>query len=337
MGSAPALVDELTGGEEDGGASHEREDEGVQPEVGEARAAQDDAAEDLDVVSGGDDAADGAEERRHGVDEKDVAGEKDRGQDGAHGELEGFSLGAGFGGDEEADSEYGEQEGQRHCEQNEDVAVDGHLKDDAHDDEDGAELSEAEDAVGNHLADHEAEGGDGRHGELLERAALAFADEAEGDEQDGHDLEENGDEAGNEEVCRAGGRVVEDGGADLDGHLRGAEDAGEGLLEGDAGGGVDGLAGDGGVGAVDEDEDGGGGAALELAGVVVGDLDGDAGFACAHGGVHVGVGLHGEGEAEDVGCGEAFEELAALLGVGLVEDDGGDLADVGVDCEAEEE
>ena len=76
-GSATALVDELAGGEEDGGASHEREDEGVEPEVCEAGAAQDDAAEDLDVVGRGDDATDAAEEWRHGVDEKDVAGEKD--------------------------------------------------------------------------------------------------------------------------------------------------------------------------------------------------------------------------------------------------------------------
>ena len=93
----------------------------------------------------------------------------------------------------------------------------GHLEDDAHDGEDEAELGEAEGAVGEHLADHEAEWGDGGHGELLEGAALAFAHEAEGDEKDDHDLQENGDEAGNEEVCRASGGVVEDGGSDLDG------------------------------------------------------------------------------------------------------------------------
>ena len=168
--------------------------------------------------------------------------------------------------------------------------------------------AEAENAVGDHLADHEAEGSDGRHGELLEGAALAFAHEAEGDEQDDHHLQKNSDEAGDEEVRRARRGVVEDGGADFDGHLRRAEDAAEGLFEGDSGGCVDGLSGDGGVGAVDEDEDGCGGAVLELAGVVVGNLDCHAGFACAHGVVHViGLRLNGEGEAEDVGCGEAFE------------------------------
>ena len=112
---------------------------------------------------------------------------------------------------------------------------------------------------------------------------------------------------------------------------------GEGLLECDAGGSIDGDAGNGGVGAVDEDEDAGGGAALEAASVVVGDADGDAGFAGAHGGVHVGFGLDVGADAEDVRGGEGLDEAAALLGVGLVEDDGGDLANVGVNRVAEEE
>ena len=42
-------------------------------------------------------------------------------------------------------------------------------------------------------------------------------------------------------------------------------------------------------------------------------------------------------DLEDVGGGEGLDEAAALLGVGFVEDDGGDLADVGVDCVTEEE
>ena len=185
--------------------------------------------------------------------------------------------------------------------------MDGHLKDDAHDGEDEAEFSEAEEPVGNHLSDHKTEGGDGSHGELLEGAAFAFAHEAEGDEQNDHDLQENGDEPGDEEVCRAGGGIIEHGGSNFDGHLRGAEDAGEGLLEGDSGGCVDSLSGHGGVGAVNENKNGGGGAALELAGVVVGNLDCHARLACAHGRIHIGVRLDGEGETEGVGRGEAFE------------------------------
>jgi hypothetical protein len=45
--------------------------------VSEVGAAQDYASEDLDVVGREDDVPDGAEESWHGVDEKDVAGEKD--------------------------------------------------------------------------------------------------------------------------------------------------------------------------------------------------------------------------------------------------------------------
>src|SRR6266478_3208675 len=97
VGSSSALVDELVCGEEDGGASHERKYQGVEPQVCEAGAAQDDNAEDLDVVGCGDNATDAAKEWRHGVDEKDVAGEEDRRQDGAHGELKCLRLSARFG------------------------------------------------------------------------------------------------------------------------------------------------------------------------------------------------------------------------------------------------
>ena len=331
------LFNEGVGGEEDGGGAHEGEDEGVDPEVGEAGAAEDDASDDADVVGGGDDGADSSEEGGHGGDLEDVAGEEDGGEDGAHGELKGFGLGGGAGGDDEADAQDGEKERQGHEQEENQAAVDGDLEDEAHEREDEAEFAEGECAVGDHLADHEAERGDGGHLELLEGAVLALADEGEGDEQDDHNLQEDGDEAGDEEVCAAGGWVVEDGGADLDGLGGEAGDAGEGLFEGYAGGGVYGDAGDGGVGAVDEDEDGGGAAELEVAGVVVGDADGDLGAAGTHGGIHLRGGLGVGGDLEDVRGGEGLDEAAGLLGVGLVEEYGGDLADVGVDCVAEEE
>jgi hypothetical protein len=97
------------------------------------------------------------------------------------------------------------------------------------------------------------------------------------------------------------------------------------------------MTGDRGIGSVDENLDAGGRAVLKVAGVVVGYANGDAGFAGAHGGVHVGFGLDIEADAKDVRGGEGLDEAAAVLGVGLVEDDGGDLADVGVYRIAEEE
>ena len=78
--------------------------------------------------------------------------------------------------------------------------------------------------------------------ELLEGAVLALAHtRLREDEQDDHYLKKNSDEAGDEEVCRARRGIVEDRGAYFDRHLRVAEDAGEGLLEGDAGRCVDKL------------------------------------------------------------------------------------------------
>ena len=88
----------------------------------------------------------------------------------------------------------------------------------AHYEQNDAEFAEGENSIGNHLSNHEAEGCDGRHGELLESAALAFADKAEGDHQDCHDLKKNRDQAGDEEVGGARGRVVKHGGAHLDRH-----------------------------------------------------------------------------------------------------------------------
>ncbi len=122
---------------------------------------------------------------------------------------------------------------------------------------------------------------------MLEGAALAFADEAQGDHQNRHDLEENRDQAGDKEVGGACSRVVEHGGSYLDGHGAVGQHAAEGLLERDAGGGAHGLAGDAGVRSVDQHEDGCGGAVLQATRVVVGNADADAGFAAADGFVHL--------------------------------------------------
>src|SRR5579872_2935931 len=210
-------ADKLARGKKNGEASHPGEDCGLGPEFGQASSAQDNAADDLDVVGSRDETADALEEDGHVLDEEDIAAEKHRGEYGPHGELEGFGLGARLGGDDESEAEHGEQEWQREREKSKHAAVNGDKEHDAHDEEDGAEFDEGEDTVGDHLADHEAEGGDGRHGELLEGAALAFADETERNKKDGHDLEKDGDEAGHEEVSGARGRIVEDGRANFDG------------------------------------------------------------------------------------------------------------------------
>ena len=109
------------------------------------------------------------------------------------------------------------------------------------------------------------------------------------------------------------------------------------MLQGDSRGGADGGGGDGGIGAIDKDQDAGGGAAEQIACVVGGDANAYAGAAAANGFVKLVGGLDRAGEGEDIGGGEALQQIAALLGLRLIEDNGGDLADVGVDGEAEEE
>jgi hypothetical protein len=74
-----------------------------------------------------------------------------------------------------------------------------------------------------------------------------------------------------------------------------------------------------------------------VAGVVVGDAERDADVAGADVVIHLGGGERVAVDGEDVGGGEALDQGAALLGVRFVEHDGGNLAHVGVDGEAEEE
>ena len=54
-----------------------------------AGATQDDPAGDVDVIAGGNEIADDVEDRGHGLARKDVAGEKDAGEKGEEGELDG--------------------------------------------------------------------------------------------------------------------------------------------------------------------------------------------------------------------------------------------------------
>ena len=77
---------------------------------------------------------------------------------------------------------YGEHEKQKH------VAMYRHKKDSTHDEQDYAEFAEGENAIGDHLTDHQAERGYRGHGELFEGAAFAFAYQAERDHQNRHDL-----------------------------------------------------------------------------------------------------------------------------------------------------
>src|SRR6202171_6762311 len=122
-----------------------------------AGAAQDDAAGDVDVIAGGNEIADDVENSGHGLARKDVAGEEDAGEKREKGELDGFGLGVGFAGDENADGKRNEKIGERKERENEKVAVNGNLKDEAHEGENQTPFGKTDRAIGKELGEKKAD------------------------------------------------------------------------------------------------------------------------------------------------------------------------------------
>src|SRR6266446_6528041 len=113
----------------------------------ESGASEDDAAGDVDVIACGNEIADDVEADGHGLARKDVAGEKDTGEKGEEGELNGLRLRIGFAGNENADGKRNKKIGQRKKRKNQNVAVDRNLKDEAHEGENQAELGKTDDEI----------------------------------------------------------------------------------------------------------------------------------------------------------------------------------------------
>src|ERR1700730_1721258 len=129
----------------------------------EAGAAQDDAAGDVDVIAGGNEIADDVEDDGHGLARKDVTGEEDAGEKGEEGELDGLGLGVGFAGDENADGKRNEKIGERKEREKQNAAVNGNLKDKAHEGENQAQFGKTDGEIGKELAEKETHGADGRN------------------------------------------------------------------------------------------------------------------------------------------------------------------------------
>src|SRR5712692_10767206 len=144
-----------------------------------AGAAQDDAAGDVDVIAGGNEIADDVEDRGHGLAREDVAGKEDAGEKGEEGELDGLGLGVGFAGDENADGKRNEKIGERKEREKQDVAMNGNLKDEAHEGENQAQFGKTDRQIGKELAEKQAHGANGRDEQLFERAAFFFTDDGE--------------------------------------------------------------------------------------------------------------------------------------------------------------
>ena len=91
-GSVAAVLDKLAGCEEDHGAPHHGQDHSVDPQLAQSCTAQDDPAENLDIVGGRNQAAHSLKEQGHILNQKNVAGEKHRRQHRSHCELECLGL-----------------------------------------------------------------------------------------------------------------------------------------------------------------------------------------------------------------------------------------------------
>ena len=245
-------------------------------------------------------------------------------------------MGLGLRRNEQPDAGGGDEEGNGDEEERGQTAVDGNGEDDAHDEQDPADFGEAERHVRNHFADHDAERLNRGNGELVQGAAFAFAHDGESDEKDDHDLNQHGNQTGDEEVGRPRGGIEEHRGTGFDDGLAGV---GQTLVfeQNERTEDVEGGAGDGGIGAIDEQLDGGSAAFENPVGVIGGDLQGDLSVALADFAVELIVGAYVAADGKRVGGAEAFDEFPAALGGHLIINDGGNLADIHVQREAEDD
>src|SRR5258708_1901532 len=214
------------------------------------------------------------------------------------------------------------------------VAVNGNLKNKAHEGENQTQFGKTDGEIGKELAEKKPHGADRRDEKLFERAAFLLADDGESGEECGDVQQENSGQAGQEEIRGTGVRVEEQLGPDIDG--KGGtilKNAAKRFVEADGGGHVDGLAGDRGVRAVDENEDLSAHVVEEAVRIIHGNLDADAGLPGNDGVVEIAIVLHVTDEMKGVGVFQAVDQLAALAAAVGIQHDGIDLADVGVNAE----
>src|SRR5262245_32791773 len=258
----------------------EEERDDVRPQLREAGAPDDDPARDRDEVRRREDLGDDTKRRGERRDREDVAREHDRGEKEDLRELDRLDLRPRPRGDEEAHREEGEEVHEREAAEEEDVAVDRNAKERRHEEENEEELHEAEREVREELPDHDADGGDGGHHQLLERAALPLAHDREGGEERSGEREEDGEEPGDQEVRAPRVRVEDEERVDADGELAKPgpfPQLEEGAVQRKAVRRGEGRRGDARIGPVDENEEVGGPAVEPCARVVGRDLDSHGG------------------------------------------------------------
>src|SRR6266436_2079371 len=214
--------------------------------MSESGAAEDDAPGDVDVIAGGNEITDDVEDGWHGLARKDVTRKENAGEKSKEGKLDGFGLGVGFARDEDADGKRNEKIRKRKECENQYAAVDGNLKDEAHEGENQAELGKTDREIGKQFAEEQAHGTDRGNEKLFKGAALLLADDGEGRQERGDVEQQDCGEPREKEIRRPRVRVEEQLGPHVDGKGRAIlQNPAERLIEDDGGGDVDGLASDG--------------------------------------------------------------------------------------------
>ncbi len=196
----------------------------------------------------------------------------------------------------------------------------------------------AEAEVGNQLAEHQTPTAQRTNEQLLEGSAFAFADHGHGGGEGGADLQDDSDDARNEKVRAAHRRVIEHLRPDLDRDMRAStlpHQALDGLAQGDRDGGVERLQGNGGVRPIDQHLHLRGITGADIAGEMRRDLQADIGAALADLARELIDVLHFADHAKGFGVDETIDELTALDGAVLIQDDHGHVAHVVIECVAE--
>src|SRR5208337_3312179 len=201
------FVLEAAGRDDQQGRTHQEKNQGVRPEVYPAGAAQDDAASDIDVISGGNKITEVIEKPGHRFAREDVTGEKDAREYCEKRKLHGVSLRRRLAGNQDAQGQRNEDVRQREKREKNDAAVNGHAKKESHRHQQHAELEKAYPEIREQLAEQQAHGAHGGHEELLQGAAFLLPHDGKRGEKVRHVQEQNRHQAGQKEIGRTRIRI----------------------------------------------------------------------------------------------------------------------------------
>src|SRR5207244_6655332 len=111
--------------------------------------------------------------------------EEDAREKGYEGECDGLGLGIGFAGDENADRKRNKKIGKREEGEKYNTAVNGNLKDKAHEGENQRQFGKTDRQIGKELAEEKTHGAHRRDEQLCERAPRFVSDDGEDGEERG--------------------------------------------------------------------------------------------------------------------------------------------------------